>query len=336
MAELRGVNLGGWFVLEKWMRPALFEGVSGPDETIFSSERKNAEETLKMHWDTFIVESDIRYLSSIGINAVRLPLPWWFLGEKPYFRSIEKISQVISWFEKYDLKYLLDLHTAPGCQNGFDNGGITNQVGWHTSKANLDLTIEKLKYLTKKFGQNHGFFGIEIVNEPHWSIDLQFLQAFYLKAYEALRPLTDGCIVFHDGFRPEDSSWKDFFTNRGLTNVAFDVHLYSCFAGVFDKKSFPDIISNTLEDRSKLIESLSSFARIIVGEWSLGLHDQVFEGSSKTQADLISRTFADAQLLTFEKAFGWFFWNYRIEGISHRNWDFSHLTKSGILPESYF
>ena len=33
MERLRGVNLGSWLVLEKWMVPSLFEGVEATDET---------------------------------------------------------------------------------------------------------------------------------------------------------------------------------------------------------------------------------------------------------------------------------------------------------------
>ena len=31
--KLRGVNLGGWLVLEKWMTPSVFEGLQATDET---------------------------------------------------------------------------------------------------------------------------------------------------------------------------------------------------------------------------------------------------------------------------------------------------------------
>ena len=36
--RLRGVNLGGWLVLEKWMTPSLFEGLSATDETTWCAE----------------------------------------------------------------------------------------------------------------------------------------------------------------------------------------------------------------------------------------------------------------------------------------------------------
>lgn len=30
--KIKGVNLGNWLVLEKWMNPALFEGTTAEDE----------------------------------------------------------------------------------------------------------------------------------------------------------------------------------------------------------------------------------------------------------------------------------------------------------------
>ena len=32
---IKGVNLGNWLVLEKWMSPKLFEGTNAEDETYF-------------------------------------------------------------------------------------------------------------------------------------------------------------------------------------------------------------------------------------------------------------------------------------------------------------
>ncbi|MCY0903238.1 MAG: glucan 1,3-beta-glucosidase, partial [Firmicutes bacterium] len=33
--KIRGVNLGGWLVLERWMTPSLFAGLDAKDETDF-------------------------------------------------------------------------------------------------------------------------------------------------------------------------------------------------------------------------------------------------------------------------------------------------------------
>ncbi len=335
MAALRGVNLGGWFVLEQWMKPTLFEGVSGPDETVFSIEKPNASSQLEHHRKDFIQEKDIQTLSEMGINSVRLPLPWWFLGEPPYVRSIETIDLIIGWLEKYQLNYLLDLHTAPGCQNGFDNGGITGKIDWPKSQANIDKTIEKLVFLTQRFGKNPHFFGIEALNEPHASIDLSLIQNFYLRTYQALRPLTQGTIVFHDAFRPQDPSWPAFFGNNGFENVALDAHLYYCFSPTFAGLSLPQLLNAVLVDTHGMLQNLSKFVRVIVGEWSLGLDEKRFATMDAFQKDTFLKAFASAQLTSYESVFGWYFWSYRIERESHRSWDFSRLIQAGIFPRHY-
>ena len=43
---------------------------------------------------------------------------------------IDYLDQAFIWAGKYDLKILIDLHTVPGSQNGYDNGGITGVCKW--------------------------------------------------------------------------------------------------------------------------------------------------------------------------------------------------------------
>ena len=66
--KLRGVNLGGWLVLEKWITPSLFEGLQARDETSYCVELgKSAEQSLKNHWDTFITSEDFAWAKQYGL-----------------------------------------------------------------------------------------------------------------------------------------------------------------------------------------------------------------------------------------------------------------------------
>ena len=49
MSQIRAVNLGGWLVLERWMRESLFEGVSGQDETQFCLQVPDKKVKLEAH-----------------------------------------------------------------------------------------------------------------------------------------------------------------------------------------------------------------------------------------------------------------------------------------------
>ncbi|MDF2698941.1 MAG: hypothetical protein K0Q49_497 [Haloplasmataceae bacterium] len=336
MAEIRGVNLGGWFVLEKWMKPDLFEGVTGPDETVFCKEKPNAKEVLEKHWQNFITESDFAFLNKCGLNSVRLPIPWWAFEEcNPYFSCVTYIDKAMDLAKKYQLKVLLDLHTAPGCQNGFDNGGVTGVIDWPKSQTNIDLTVRILEKIAKRYSSHEALWGIELLNEPHWTIDLNLLQKFYLEGYQAIRKhLKNQVIVFHDGFRPDDESWVNFFKNNQLENVAFDLHLYQCFNHEFADMKIEGHIHVAL-NRSVLVNKISQFVRVIVGEWSLGLHELVFNNMDEFNKKVCLTMYANAQLHSFEKGFGFYFWSYKIERNSHLGWDFKRLVDAGIFPNSY-
>ena len=93
-SKLRGVNLGGWLVLEKWITPSLFAGMQATDETSYCVELGEAEATRRLHhhWNTFITRDDFAWLKRAGINAVRLPVGHWLFGKDyPYHRSYKDI-----------------------------------------------------------------------------------------------------------------------------------------------------------------------------------------------------------------------------------------------------
>src|SRR5215469_12190564 len=58
-SKLRGVNLGAWLVLEKWMTPDTFRGADAEDEyTLCLGLGDKAKGRLDQHRDTFITASD--------------------------------------------------------------------------------------------------------------------------------------------------------------------------------------------------------------------------------------------------------------------------------------
>ena len=144
--KLRGVNLGSWLLLEKWMVPSLFEGLEATDETTWCAELgPAAAERLRRHWASFVTREDFAWIAARGLNAVRIPIGHWIFGpDYPYHPKygahrhpfvtggIEVLDRALDWAQEFGLRVIIDLHAAPGCQNGFDNGGIKDVVEWHT------------------------------------------------------------------------------------------------------------------------------------------------------------------------------------------------------------
>ncbi len=93
------------------------------------------------HWDEFYTKEDLGLLAEAGITHIRIPIGYWMFdvrrprepfpppprddnnGQRFYLRRLVK------WADDLGLRVLLDLHAAPGSQNGFDNSGRMGTIG---------------------------------------------------------------------------------------------------------------------------------------------------------------------------------------------------------------
>lgn len=331
MAKVRGVNIGNWLVLERWMKPELFEGLQAPDETLFCEELGDkALEKLKEHRDTFITLEDFKWIAEAGLNTVRIPVPHWVFGDvKPYYGCIEYLDKAMEWAEETGLKVLIDIHTAPGCQNGFDNGGIAGVCEWHTKKEYVDRTVAVVEKLAERYKDCEVIWGFQLLNEPRWDVPMDILRDYYVRGYAAVRKHMDEsvAVVFHDGFRLME--WKDFMRESQYKNVILDTHFYQCFADEHKQLDAAGHITYAAVKRAEEIKEMSQYFPIIIGEWSLGIDPtNTLEHLNKVQLDAVNRAYASAQLLSYETAEGWFFWSYKLENEAMTTWDYKRSVEN--------
>ena len=85
--KVKGVNLGNWLVLEKWMSPSLFEGTTAEDEYYLPTQlsREVYEARIKIHRSEYITERDFTRIKSMGMDAVRIPVPYFIFGDREPF-----------------------------------------------------------------------------------------------------------------------------------------------------------------------------------------------------------------------------------------------------------
>lgn len=340
---VRGVNLGGWFVLEGWMTAELFEGVDGSDETAFMQQKPDAAVAIEEHWDTFITEDDFIWLKEHDIDYVRIPIPWWLWGdsyyegtehEVTYANSVFYLDRAMTWAEDHDIKVLLDLHTAPGCQNGFDNGGVAGLLNWDTEE-NVDLTLLKTRDIIAHYSQFESLWGYEVLNEPaSWGIRRSTLEEFYEDTYNMIRVYApDIWIGFHDAFT---GGWGDFFAEKDWTNVFLDTHLYQVFGNHWGDMDITEHVDFVHQTQYNNVHQYGSTIPVIVGEWSLGLPGSVYDGLNGDSISDVKAAFMNAQLNVYESGMGWFFWNYKIEnGEWYKEWSYVEMVEQGYFPESY-
>lgn len=331
--KIRSVNLGGWFVLERWMTPTLFKdnNVEGNDETCFSKQSPDKEKALQAHYETWITRDDIMWLKEQGVNLVRIPIPWWLFGDEVYNRSVEFIDQALQMIGDVGLDFMLDLHTAPGCQNGFDNGGIQYQLEWDKDPKNVDQTIEILKKILQRYLDYPHFHSIQLLNEPFVSIDMKIMKDFYLRSYNELRKIDKNkYIVMHDAFRLNE--WEDFFKENHFHNVIFDTHMYQCFDGSLYEFTIEQHAKHAMK-RRKLLQAVEQYVPCIVGEWSLGLRPN--KHIREDNMDEVLSLYASAQFEAMKDCAGHTFWSYKVEE-NYSGWNFRKLVDRGVIKMEEF
>ncbi len=87
--KIRGVNIGGLFMMEPWITPSIFEDANERlgvvdqvvDEYTFAQymDPTEAAEILNNHWDTFYTQGDLQQLFDNGITHLRLPINYWLV-----------------------------------------------------------------------------------------------------------------------------------------------------------------------------------------------------------------------------------------------------------------
>lgn len=295
--QVKGVNLGNWLVLEKWMSPALFEGTTAEDEYYLPRQlsKEVYEARIRVHRSEYITERDFVAIRAMGMEAVRIPVPYFIFGDRePFIGCVEELDKAFNWAERYGLKVLIDLHTAPGGQNGFDNGGICGVCKWSKDPAEVEFVLSVLERLAQRYGRRIGLWGIEVLNEPvterMWNLfhvperypavdeamaegsgpnSLEFLRSFYQEAYRRLRRHMpeEKYVVIHDGF--ELKAWKDFMRESQYVNVVLDTHQYLMIAESMGCEQTLEDYLACIREFAEDIGEMQQYFPVICGEWCL-------------------------------------------------------------------
>jgi len=309
----RGVNTGGVFVLEPWITPNFTKWTfEMADQYVYSQNNPAGSPGYKIlvdHWDNWYTDADFKAMKSMGLNAIRVPVGWWYwakdagIDPSPYTVPTQEINDPAHPITKFirmakanDLWVILDLHAAPGSQNGLDNSGQRsydpNPARWgykwfydpEMQDQTVKVLVEMLEYIFFLESQDiDNVIALELLNEPWVYNDMSIVRDFYRKAIVALRKAEpegrNFPIVIHDAFRHAEWDW--LLADWPFENVVMDTHIYHAFN--------PDDIasSNPTCDKNKMIVaeniacgygSMLRFKTCIslptfVGEWSLAVDD---------------------------------------------------------------
>lgn len=128
---LRGANLGGWLLWESYILKVGGDGWTESrlkEALIRVAGRDAAYAAFRAHRDAWTTRADLHRMRELGFNVVRLPLNAHLFDPDGHFdlkadEGWKIVDRVLDWCEEEGIYVVLDLHSAPGGQNG---GGITD------------------------------------------------------------------------------------------------------------------------------------------------------------------------------------------------------------------
>ncbi|KZP25280.1 glycoside hydrolase family 5 protein [Athelia psychrophila] len=374
--KVRGVNLGGWLVLEPWITPSLFDSTGNNaivDEWTFGEmqSKTTATNALQNHWNTWITESDFEAIAAAGLNHVRVPIGYWAFevgpGEPYISGQLPYLQKAVTWAGNHGLKVIVDLHGAPGSQNGFDNSGETLVIPmWHSNATNVERTDAILKTIASMFKDQTSVVPIiAALNEP-LPFDptvIPVITQYWNDAYSIIRypygtsEMGNAVSLIHTAFYPL-SYWVGFQTAvDGFQGVAMDTHIYQMFTDAEVAFTYQQHIAAACNQSTEL----SSFDKwIIVGEWTAAAtdcatyangrgvgsrYDGTYPGSTKvgscTGLTGKSSTFSSsyktflgqywqAQVEAYEAGQGWIQWTWKAENADE--WTYQAGLAGGWIP----
>ncbi|KAF8132038.1 glycoside hydrolase family 5 protein [Boletus edulis] len=247
-----GVNLGGLFVLEPFISPALFQKYpAAVDEWTLSilmaaDTASGGLNQIEDHYKTFVTEQDIAEMAGAGLNWIRLPIPFWAIEKWDFEPFLEKVCwpyilRLLQWARKYGIRVNLDLHTIPGSQNGYNHSGKEGSINFLNGvmgMANAERALNYIRVIAEFISQPEWQPVVpvfSIMNEPILTtIGKDQLTSFYLAVHDMIRDITGvgeghgAYIAIHDGFQGV-ASWAGFL--QGSDRIILDTHPYFAFNG---------------------------------------------------------------------------------------------------------
>ncbi|KAJ1620548.1 glycoside hydrolase superfamily [Pavlovales sp. CCMP2436] len=190
LKQIRGVNLGGWLVLEPWITPSLFYQVQ-PAKLYEGGERERLEGSQN-GLDNSGRAADVRWTANVFSDAPAMQ------GRTFSHWATRKAE----WIGKFDLDSL-----------------SYTELYWdrwpRVSASERHSVVRKI-------------MGVQPVNEPWQFTPIGPLKRFYWEGYKIVKRRAPGWKYFmHDSFRLNSGLWTNFM--NGCPDVVMDTHIYTAW-----------------------------------------------------------------------------------------------------------
>jgi endoglucanase len=238
--QLKGLNLGGWFIMEKWMCPLdsgslpdTYSVITNLDHRFGVAIEQSLIRTYQTNW---ITTADLNNITNAGFNCVRVPV-WW--GN---FYSITNTTStgwrsdafaVLDWLvtncASRGIYVVIDMHGVVGGQSTSDSTGQQNQNQYWTSSTDQGETAYLWTQIATHYKGNSAVAGYDLINEPFGNHDTTTAVVWpaYASLYTPVRAADPDHIIIMEGtFGSWNWSMLPAPSLYGWTNVVYSMHEY--------------------------------------------------------------------------------------------------------------
>ena len=309
---LRGVNLGGWLMMEGYILHALNQPVRTLRRDFCRALGEPAwQDLLAGFRRQFIREEDFRQIAALGLNCVRLPFHYSLIETRPYQYSSQGfgyLDRAVRWAGRHGLRVILDLHGACGSQNHDWHSDSDGTARLWTTRSFQDRTVALWECVAARYREQPVVAGYDLLNESVTE-DRAPLNALYQRLARAIRRVDPHHLLIVEGNRwATDLECLDPIPDG---NLLLSVHFYEPLDFTFNfvpHQRYPG--SGGLMTREGLARILDRHQRVaarwdapvLVGEFGVNYRGGVYGEDEWLR---------DALALFAERGFHWTYWTYK-------------------------
>ena len=238
IVQLKGLNLGGWFIMEKWMCPLdsgslpdTYSAITNLDSRFGVATEQSLIHTYQTNW---IITADLNNITNAGYNCVRVPV-WW--GN---FYSITNTTAsgwrsdafaVLDWLvascASRGIYVVIDMHGVVGGQSPSDSTGWQNQNQYWNSILDQAQTAYMWMQIAAHYKGSSTVAGYDLLNEPYGAPSIAAAWAAYTNLYTTIRSVDPTHLIIAEG---TGGNWDwDMLpapSVYGWTNIVYSMHEY--------------------------------------------------------------------------------------------------------------
>ena len=315
---LRGFGLGGWMNMENFISgyPANEEAQREAVRAVLGDERY--EHFFDRFLEHFFTEDDARFIRSLGLNLLRLPVNYRHLEDDMRPLEVKEegfkhLDRVVELCARHEIYTIIDLHALPGYQNQhWHSDNPTHKAFLWKHKHFQDRTVNIWEAIAERYKDNPWVAGYNPINEPADPTE-KAIMPVYRRLYEAIRAIDPDHIIFLEGNRYS----QDFHMfGKPWENVIYTNHDYA-LPGFADGGPYPGVSRGKYVDKEVLektfLERSSYMLEHDVPIW-VGEFGPVYLGEE--EADAMRHQLLRDQLEIYTRyGVNWAIWTYKDIGL---------------------